>query len=247
MNLDMTLGDLLLGVKESNAGIAKMIAREEDGTPRYAVVVLNGEPTTSLILDAIQKVEDSLEKLVETSDAHADAAVRAHARWLLDRSRPLPPATKTKTRTISFTGTGRGMTELQECMFEGLVRFPLAEQGIFRHGSCRGSDVMAARLVRKMYGTRIKIIAHPGPEGDVSEEISGVDDETMPRKRHFERNRAMVDLCDELIATPFEESRQATGGVWYTISYAIKKNKEVCIISPSGKLGYEQELRSRNR
>lgn len=133
---------------------------------------------------------------------------------------------------LGFTGTSKGMTDLQATMLEGLL--PILES--FHHGSCKGSDVEAARLVRKTFKVHKTIIAYPGPDNDPSNEISGVDDIVKPPKTHFARNRDIVNDTDELIATPAEMVEQETGGTWYTIRYAIKMGKLVTIIWPDGGL-----------
>jgi hypothetical protein len=132
-----------------------------------------------------------------------------------------------------FTGSRKGMTDQQEVMFEGLI------SGIkkFIHGSCTGSDVQAARIVRKTFKTHIPIHAYPGPEDDPCREDSRVDDFVAEPMTHFARNRKIVQDCQELIATPAEMTEQATGGTWYTIRYARKIGRKVTIIWPDGSLG----------
>ncbi len=131
---------------------------------------------------------------------------------------------------IGFSGTRHGMTDVQQAVFEGLIEKPTE----FRHGSCRGSDVQAARIVRKLFKDHIPIIAHPGPSGDSNREDSGVDDEKRPSRSHLARNRDIVNACDLLIACPFESVEQTRGGTWYTIRYARNRGTKVTIIYPDG-------------
>ncbi len=135
-------------------------------------------------------------------------------------------------KTIGFTGTRHGMTDLQAVMFEGLC----SGIDVFRHGSCKGSDVQAARIVRRTHIKPVHIIAHPGPEVDDCRELSGVDNEVLPGKTHFARNRDIVFYSDHIIATPADMEEQKFGGTWYTIKYAVKMDKPVTIIWPDGSL-----------
>lgn len=131
---------------------------------------------------------------------------------------------------LGFTGTRFGMTDLQKATFKSLLT-PLEE---FHHGSCQGSDVQAAQMVRQVLSEYyVQIIAHPGPDSEFKLS-SGVDDQITESKTHFARNRDIVNLTDEMIATPFEMTEQSAGGTWYTIKYAIKMGKKVTIIWPDG-------------
>lgn len=135
-------------------------------------------------------------------------------------------------KSLGFTGTRNGMTDFQAAVFEGL----LSDLEAFRHGSCQGADIQAARIVRKTFLCPIKIIAMPGPDDDPYREKSGVDDETLPGKTHFARNRDLVDASDEIYATPATMTEQRLGGTWYTIRYAVKTGKRVTIIWPDGSI-----------
>lgn len=135
-----------------------------------------------------------------------------------------------ETMIIGFSGTRHGMNDVQRALFEGLIKEPTE----FHHGSCRGSDIQAARIVRSLFRNHIPIICHPGPDGDGNREDSGVDDEKRPPRSHLARNRDIVNACDLLIACPFENEEQARGGTWYTINFAKKTGKKVTIIFPDG-------------
>ncbi len=130
------------------------------------------------------------------------------------------------------------MTDVQAVMFEGLIAFPVGTDRIFRHGSCKGADVQAARIARRTFRSEfgLQIHSHPGPDGDPCREDSGVDDVVHPGMTHFARNRKIVDNCNELIACPCDMTEQTRGGTWYTINYARKKGTPVTIIWPDGSL-----------
>jgi hypothetical protein len=132
---------------------------------------------------------------------------------------------------VGFTGTRHGMTDAQAAVFEGY----LSAVGQFHHGSCRGADVQAARIVRRSC-VGPTIVCHPGPEGDQYSEDSGVDDVFRNPLTHFARNRNIVDETDELIACPCDMTEQPRGGTWYTVNYARKNGKKVTIIWPDGSI-----------
>lgn len=136
---------------------------------------------------------------------------------------------------VSFTGTRHGMTVRQKHTFYGLViHWDVVPEAVtFHHGSCMGADVEAANIANSHADF---IHAHPGPDGDMCRELSGVDDHTEEGKTHFARNRDMVNLCQLLIACPCDHTEQKRGGTWYTVDYARKHDKRVKIIWPNGKI-----------
>lgn len=140
------------------------------------------------------------------------------------------------TKKLGFTGTRHGMTDGQRASFGSLIVFDLLPTE-FHHGSCQGADVEAARLVEHVTdGGSIpcRIVCHPGPDGDPHQQQSGVDDETLPGKTHFARNRDIVDGTDALVAAPAQMEGQQFGGTWYTIRYARKTGKPLWIVWPDG-------------
>jgi hypothetical protein len=147
---------------------------------------------------------------------------------------------------IGFTGTRNGMTDAQRSKFQELVLLGLSDTPTeFRHGSCKGCDVQAARYLRSIFNewherfgsiATIRIVALPGPDGDPCQEISGVDDETLPGKTHFARNRDIVNASDLVIGCPPSDGWMNTGGTFYTLDYAIKKGKPTWVIWPDGRV-----------
>lgn len=143
---------------------------------------------------------------------------------------------------VGFSGTRHGMTSPQKVAFVELIRRLKPLQ--FHHGSCQGADVEAARLVDDVYfdliadqavnTTQLRIVCHPGPDGDPHQQDSGVDDKVLPGKTHFARNREIVDSTDILVACPFDMMEQPRGGTWYTVGFARKRGKPVYIVWPDG-------------
>jgi hypothetical protein len=141
---------------------------------------------------------------------------------------------------LGFTGTRYGMTDVQRA---GCTRF-LEEHGAalqrFHHGACQGSDAQAHRLVRGL-APHVKILCYPGPEGDEHCALQCLEDadEVLPRQGHFARNRAIVNAVSHLLATPntMPDPARATGGTWYTINFAHKRDKPVTLLPPTGAAG----------
>ncbi len=136
---------------------------------------------------------------------------------------------------IGFTGTRHGMNERQR----ELVRFYLKElkTKLLRHGDCIGADAEAHAIADSL---GMNIIIHPpvdeahrafchSPEGGGSLLIEIA-------KRHFARNRDIVNLSNILVACPVDNERQKFGGTWYTYDYALKQRKPVICIYPDGRI-----------
>lgn len=109
------------------------------------------------------------------------------------------------------------------------------------HGDCVGADAEFAEMCAALV-PRPRIVAHPGESAKGGENHlranSPHNDDVLPTKTHFARNRDMVDLLvadsDALVGTPADEEWQPHGGTWYTLDYAIKQGVKVINVSPSG-------------
>jgi len=135
---------------------------------------------------------------------------------------------------VSVTGTRWGMTTEQMHTFRTLLETSCRPTE-FHHGACQGADREAADIVRD-HLPGVRIIAHPGPDGDGWQAPRFEADETLPGKTHFARNRDLVDVCDVLIVCPRETERQERGGTWYTHDQGKKRQKHVFVIWPNGSL-----------
>lgn len=129
---------------------------------------------------------------------------------------------------IGFTGTRLGMSRRQK---EGVIAFLDGCKEIKKvlHGGCLGSD-MEFHKICLPHVTEV----FPGhPKGDPEDTSMWGDfhDATLihePRP-YFERNRAIVDNCDVLLATPHSNVKR--GGTWYTINYAKKQDITIIIFN----------------
>ena len=139
---------------------------------------------------------------------------------------------------IGFTGTRLGMTDAQHKKLAYQLMYVVGNAPHeFRHGGCQGADVQAARTIRNCYDLgMVRIVCHPGPEGDSFQESSGVDDEELPGKTHFARNRDIVDASDLVVGCPGVATWNERGGTFYTMKYAIKKGKPLVIVWPNGEV-----------
>lgn len=139
-----------------------------------------------------------------------------------------------EVRTVGFTGSRNGITAFQRAVFGTILIFDV-HPAVFRHGSCKGADVEAARVVRYAYSERgIRIIAHPGLDNDLCRVDSGVDDDVLAGRTHFARNRDIVDKSDLLVAMPDCQPLGSNGGTSYTVGYAKKVGRQTLIIWPDG-------------
>ena len=90
------------------------------------------------------------------------------------------------------------------------------------------ADAEVAKLAM-MLGFRV--ICHPPEKSDLR--AYRTSHETREPLSYFHRNRNIVDETDFLIAVPYQNSHQSIGGTWYTVDYALKKNKQVKIFYPT--------------
>lgn len=140
---------------------------------------------------------------------------------------------------VGFTGTRSGMTAEQKATVLRLLTE--LKPDTVHHGDCLGADSDFADICAALI-PRPWIIAHPGEsaKGGANElrAFNANNDEVMPVRTHFARNREIVkalrDIGDTLIATPFQSERQTNGGTWYTVDFAEKQAKRVVIVWPNG-------------
>lgn len=131
---------------------------------------------------------------------------------------------------LGFTGTQKGMTALQQASFAKIVvDFHITE---FHHGDCIGADAEAHYIV---LAQRIPVVIHPPVDQSRRAFCDGARDVLIP-KTHFARNRDIVDDTDALAGASLLDQPMERGGTWYTIRYAVKRNKRAYVIWPNGTL-----------
>lgn len=130
---------------------------------------------------------------------------------------------------IGFTGTISGMSEAQRDKLTAL----LAELGAsqLHHGDCVGADADAHGIARSL---DIAVVLHP-PSNDKSRAFCQGSVEERPPRAYLDRNKAIVDVTEVLIATPWGPE-QRRSGTWATIRYARKRARTCYIVMRDGAL-----------
>lgn len=142
---------------------------------------------------------------------------------------------------VAFTGTRRGMSKRQREQ----VRYTLEVLGVppgfeLHHGDCVGADQDVhgiAQELAELDGLIVRIVVHPPRNPRLRAYLDG--DEHRDALPYLERNRALVDECDCLLACPFEDREQPRGGTWSTVRYARRKLgcRHVAVIKPTNRPG----------
>lgn len=145
---------------------------------------------------------------------------------------------------IGFTGARKPMTGDQFAALADLISGWQATE--VHHGECEGADWHVDVIVRlardggswQHRGIHPKLVAHPGVDKEGKSPFRAEDcrpDERREELPYIERNHNIVDETDLLIACVSGPERRRSG-TWATVRYAVKKNKPVHIIYPSGEV-----------
>ena len=124
-----------------------------------------------------------------------------------------------------------------DAIFVNINAYDAAE---FHHGDCVGSDEEAHEavlLLSKNLTCTVKTILHPPIVN--SKRAYCFADETRDPLPYLNRNQAIVDNVDVLIATPAESKEILRSGTWSTIRRARKQSKPIFIINPDGTITEE--------
>lgn len=130
---------------------------------------------------------------------------------------------------VGFTGSSKIITARQEKSL-GVVLDQYYNAKQARHGDCIVGDSVFhdACLTR-----HIPVVIHPPSNSSKRAYCKGAV-EVLAEKDYLERNRDIVDESTMLIAMPDSFVERIRSGSWYTIRYALKVHKMVCIIYPDG-------------
>ena len=132
---------------------------------------------------------------------------------------------------IGFTGTQLGMTQKQKETFARLLDILGVEE--FHHGDCVGADTDAHKITVEK---AIPIFIHP-PVNPIKRAFNKSEN-ILEEKPYLKRNHDIVDATEALIAVPKGYKEELRSGTWATIRYALKRDKGVAIIEPSGNVRY---------
>ena len=136
---------------------------------------------------------------------------------------------------FGFTGTQQGMTIAQN---QSVIKFLVKNHPKEVHlGDCIGSDyqffgmIMTSNYKHKEL-PRITTIGHI-PDNDSKRAFCHYDEERVP-KPYLERNKDIVEACDVLLATPYEQEQVLRSGTWATVRYSLSLEKPTIIFFPDG-------------
>ena len=137
------------------------------------------------------------------------------------------------TINIGFTGSRNGFTLKQVQIFSAILQEILKSNQYthydFHHGCCKGADLEAAEIFRKILPEG-NIVQYPPTNMNFA--TINEADKVLPPKPFLERNHDIVDACSFMIAVSSTRKEQQRSGTWATIRYAKKQNKLVEIIFP---------------
>jgi hypothetical protein len=143
---------------------------------------------------------------------------------------------------LGFSGSQRGMAEAQEEFFRfALRRLRKLPEGVqeFHHGDAIGADAQADRACREL---AIPVVIHPPAITTKRAFCQRPGDLVHPPQPYLERNHAIVDSCELLIACPGEAFEVLRSGTWATIRYARKIGRRRLLIFPDGRFVGERDL-----
>lgn len=135
-------------------------------------------------------------------------------------------------RRVGFTGTRFTPSKDQEYALRGVLRGVT----IFHHGCCVGADEMAWKIAHEFGAWTV---GHPPKEGKLRAKTrDNLQHKPLP---YLDRNRAIVDSTDELVACPLKMTEEQRSGTWATIRYARTAGKPITIVWPDGSITKENQ------
>jgi hypothetical protein len=133
---------------------------------------------------------------------------------------------------IGFTGSREGMKDSVRKLLRDFLNN--AKSLEFHHGDCKGSDEQFHMLLDNLNIKGSEIHVHPpnskGYKANCASKLNNIKVVLHESKPYFDRNRDIVDSSDLIIATPKSLNIKRLGGTWWTIEYALEKNKPVMIL-----------------
>ena len=129
---------------------------------------------------------------------------------------------------VGFTGTRRGMSGLQRGrLWELLYERGATELG---HGDCVGADSEAHDVARDL---ALRVVVFPPSDPKFRAWRRG--DEARDPAPYLERDRAIVDWADVLVAAP-RGPEVLRSGTWATVRRARRRGVEVVVVGRDGRL-----------
>jgi hypothetical protein len=133
---------------------------------------------------------------------------------------------------LGFSGTRQGMWQDQILRVrQYLERY---QPGWLHHGMCQGADAQV-HMLAGLLGW--KVHGHPPVNKYLMMKFDPKTFHAMSAPgEYLERNRHIVDACDEFWAAPIEKSEQRRGGTWSAIRYARMRRKKLTIFWANGEV-----------
>lgn len=129
---------------------------------------------------------------------------------------------------VGFTGTQQGMSSEQRATVAEILN-SLGHISVAIHGACIGADYDFNQICSEM---DIPIEAYPSTiKGKTAECVGAWLHPPMPP---LDRNRAIVERADIILACPAQYEEILRSGTWATVRYARKANVKLIIIYPNG-------------
>lgn len=139
-------------------------------------------------------------------------------------------------RRLGFTGTQKGLTVSQKDSLTNVLDSFLKLGYTWMHnGDCIGADEQAANIWLELGGA---LHLHP-PTNDSKRAFLSFFDDGSPPQPYRERNQAIVDAADRLVACPAGMTEELRSGTWMTIRMARKRGIVITIVWPDGSTTWE--------
>lgn len=128
--------------------------------------------------------------------------------------------------------SGEQVRQLRTLLGLGCAALEDGERLRLHHGDCVGADETAHNVALKMaaQGLPIEVEVHPPVKDTMRARVQGAA-VVRPPLPYLERNHAMVDASEILIAAPDGPERQRSG-TWATVRYAHSVGVPVWMIGP---------------
>lgn len=145
---------------------------------------------------------------------------------------------------VGFTGTQSGMTGAQQREVYLLLLDVLCATDL-HHGDCINADDQADQIAQELDIRRHLHIPTNGTRRARCILREGLDVTYAPLP-YLQRNRAIVDATEALIAAPKEMTETLRSGTWATIRYARRQGKPLFIVWPDGTIIEERTCPKEN-